>query len=214
MKQIKSNKIGGFSLLELIIAMTITLILLGLVSTLFARSMGMRARESRRTDALTSAQAALNVMSREIANSGFGIYTDNVSKRGSNGIIVADSGANKIHFRSNVGNTDLETKSSGEDVTYFFDSATSSIVRYDPADNPKTSVIVNRISNVTFSYIDYSGSSSTPTAPSSNPTLNTGRVSINVTVNLDPVQGQPNNQKVTFTSEVNLRNSNYMLNQY
>ncbi len=73
MKVVKKKKSSGFSLIELMIAMTITLVLLGLVSTLFARSLGIRSRESRKTDALTSAQAALNVMSREISNSGFGL---------------------------------------------------------------------------------------------------------------------------------------------
>ena len=65
----------GFSLMEMMIAMAIMMVLMGIVSTLLSRSLGVRARESQRTDALTSAQAALNVMSREIANSGFGIYT-------------------------------------------------------------------------------------------------------------------------------------------
>lgn len=216
MKQIKNNKSAGFSLVELLIAMTIMLVLLGLVSTLFARTMGIRARESRRTDALTSAQAALNVMSREIANSGFGIYNDSTTKRANNGIIIADSNENKLHFRSNVNNNDLLTDSSGEDITYFFDNATASIVRYDPSLTQKTSVIVNRISDVKFKYFDYIGTNSTvtPEPGNNNPTASTGRVRITVTVQLEPVQGQPNNQTVTFTSEVTLRNSNYMLNQY
>ncbi len=216
MKQIKRNKNVGFSLVELLIAMTIMLVLLGLVSTLFARSMQIRARESRRTDALTSAQAALNVMSREIANSGFGIYSDSITKRAVNGIIAADSNQNRLHFRSNVNNDNLSTNSSGEDITYFFDDAASSIVRYDSHPTPSTSVIVNRISDVKFAYFDYIGTNSTVTAEpgNNNPTSNTGRVRITVTVQLEAVQGQPNNQTVKFTSEVTLRNSNYMLNQY
>jgi len=64
---------GGFSILELMIAMTIILIVLGLVMTLFGKSLSSRQRESSRTDALTAAQAALNVISREVANSGYGL---------------------------------------------------------------------------------------------------------------------------------------------
>jgi prepilin-type N-terminal cleavage/methylation domain-containing protein len=226
MKKTKTNKSAGFSLIELMIAMTVMLVLLGLVSTLFSRALGVRARESRRTDALTSAQAALNVMSREIANSGFGLYSDPVKKQALNGIVLADSNANKIHFRSNLVNiktTPGDTISKpGEDITYFFDSVTDSIVRYDAhavldtATNtytPQTSVIINRISSVKFDYFNYSGSVSTPTLTTT-PTANTGRVRITVTVKLEPVQGQPNNQTVTFTSDVTLRNSSYMLNQY
>lgn len=229
MNKLRNKKNAGFSLIELMIAMTVMLVLLGLVSTLFSRALGVRARESRRTDALTSAQAALNVMSREIANSGFGLYNNGNERRALNGIVVADSNAKKIHFRSNIFNIkpvsplpDDNIGKPGEDITYFFDSVTDSIVRYDRYAvlnqttglyDPQTSVIVNRISDVTFEYFNYSGSSSTPTVTAA-PTINTGRVRITVLVRLEPVEGQPDNQTVKFSSDVTLRNSSYMLNQY
>jgi prepilin-type N-terminal cleavage/methylation domain-containing protein len=214
MKIASEQKQKGFSLLELIIAMTITLILMAIAATLFSGALGTRARESRRTDALTSAQAALNVMSREIANSGYGLT--------SNGIVAADSGAQRLHFRANVVNTNTVTCDPGEDVTYFYDSASRSIVRYDrfpstPTNcgtaNGETSIVVNRISDITFKYFDYTGSNSTPTEVTT-PTANTSRIRITVTVQLDQVPGQPDNQTVRFTSDVTLRNSDYMLNQY
>lgn len=215
MRQKKGVQQGGFSLAELMIAMTIMLVMLSIVATLLSKSLGMRARESRRTDALTSAQAALNVMSREISNSGFGIYENSLTPVSCNGLVIADSTSNKIHIRTNVENfNNVTTNSAGEDVTYFFDSSSDSIVRYDPNDSIPTSVVVNRISNVNFQYFDYVGSSSAPTGPSSTPTSNSGRVRINVTVQLEHVEGQPDNQTVTMTSDVTLRNSNYMLNQY
>jgi prepilin-type N-terminal cleavage/methylation domain-containing protein len=205
MKTFLPSRQKGFSLVELLVAMTITLVLLGLVSTLFARAMGTRSRESRKTDALTSARAALSIISREIGNSGYGLSN--------NGIVPADSSAQRIHIRANLTNDDYSTDDPGEDVTYFYDAATQSIVRHSPAESPATAVVVNRISNVTFTYFDYVGSSSTPTT-SATPSLDTGRIRITVTVALDPVQGQPNPESVTFTSDVTLRNSTYMLNQY
>lgn len=222
MKSRRTKKQSGFSLIELTIAMLVMLSLLAIVSTLMSRSMGVRARESRKTDALTAAQAALNVLSREIANSGYGIYDDATSKTANNGLIIADSNGNRIHFRANLTNTGstltpdivLATSDPGEDVTYFFDAATDSIVRYDPHDTPQTSVVVNRISNVTFQYYQYAGASSAAVGPTSVPTADTGRVVITVQVAMDPVVGQPDNQFVTFTTDVTLRNSNYMLRQY
>ncbi len=205
MKKLQNNKNKGFSLIELVISMTIVLILMGIATTLFSAAFGTRSRESRKTDALTSARAALNIISRELSNSGYGLTT--------NGIVTADSSAQRIHFRTNISNRDYATGDVGEDITYFYDSTTQSIVRYDPNTTPTTSVVVNRISNVTFLYYDYIGSSSTPTS-STTPTNNTGRVGITVTVQLEEVQGQPRNQTVTFTSDVTLRNSTYMLNQY
>jgi prepilin-type N-terminal cleavage/methylation domain-containing protein len=206
MTKVKNTGNSGFSLIELLIAMAITLILLGLATTLFAGALGTRSRESRKTDAITSARAALSAISREVSNSGYGLT--------SNGIVTADSSAQRIHFRANLFNEDYATDGVGEDVTYFFDTATQSIVRFDPNTTPTTSVIVNKISNVTFSYFDYVGGSSTPSAASATPTINTGRVKITVTVKLEDVVGQPKNQTVTFTSDVTLRNSTYMLNQY
>jgi len=200
----------GFSIIELVIAMTVMLVVMGLVSTLFSAAFSTRKRESQRTDALTSAQAALNVMSRELGNSGYGITVD---EQTNNGIVLTDSTNKTLHFRANLVNSDLSIISPGEDITYFFDTNTKSIVRYDPNDNPKISVIINRISDVTFTYFNYSGSSSTFTQ-SSTPTSDTGRVRINVLVKMDAVTGQPDNQTVSFTSDVTLRNSNYMLNQY
>ncbi len=220
----------GFSLIELVIAMTVMLVLLGIVSTLMARSFSVRARESRQADALSTAQSALSVISREISNSGFGIYETSASNSGANnGIVIADSNANRIRVRSNLDNSGgiptargpntLEINTPGEDVTYFFDAPTASIVRYDPnglgTGRPETSVVVNRISNVTFSYFDYTGSSSIPTAgPLTSPTASTGLVRIVVQVTLDRVIGQPDNQIVTFASDVTLRNSGHMLQQY
>src|SRR5580765_2530894 len=217
----------GFSLLELLIAMTITLILLGIISTAVSRATGVNLRETRKADALVSAQAALGVMTREIGNAGFGIYTDVRTQTPSNGIVIPDSGAQRIHLRSNFENvgdyseagtgTVENTLSPGEDITYFWDSATKSIVRYDPhpaLGTPTTSVIVNKISNVTFDYFNYTSSSSTVTETPAGPTSATGSVRITVSVTLDPVVGQPDNQSVTFTSDVTLRNSSYMLRQY
>lgn len=217
----------GFSLLELLIAMTITLVLLAVISTAVSRATSVNARETRKADALVSAQAALSVMTREIGNSGFGVYIDSTTQTPSNGIVIADSNANKIRIRSNFQNvgdysesgtgTVTGIMSPGEDITYYFDSVTKSIVRYDPnvpTGTPTTSVVVNKISNVTFDYFNYTSSSSTVTETPTAPTTATGRVRITVTVTLDPVVGQPDNQSVTFSSDVTLRNSSYMLRQY
>jgi prepilin-type N-terminal cleavage/methylation domain-containing protein len=223
MKPRHDKKQAGYSLIELLITMTIMLLLMGVVSMLLSRAMGVRSRESRKTDALTSAHAVLNVMSREIANSGYGLYSDPVNRVPNNGIVLADSDAHRIRVRANLTNTRAygdpnapATTDPGEDITYFLDGATSSIVRYDAnavAPTPKSSIVVNRISSVTFDYVNYAAGGSTTTTTSV-PTATTGRVIITIVVLLEPVVGQPNPGTVTFTSDVSLRNSNYMLQQY
>jgi hypothetical protein len=105
----------------------------------------------------------------------------------------------------------------GENVTYFFDPTTSSILRYDAngngAGSPQTSIIINRISSVNFLYFDYTGSNSAPTS-SFTPTFRTGRVRVTITVSLEEVQDQAKNQSVVLVSDVTLRNSEYMLQNY
>lgn len=210
MKKRRENKTSsGFSIVELLIATTITLVILSLVSTLFSKSLSTRQRESSRTDALTAAQAALNVMSREISNSGYGLVD--------NGIVFADSNPQKLHFLSNITNTNNNVTDPRENITYFFDPATESILRYDAHGNgvnsPQTSIIINRISSVNFQYFDYTDSNSTPTI-NNTPTFKTGRIRVKITVKLEDVQGQTSNQNVVLISDVTLRNSNYMLQQY
>ena len=205
---------SGFTILEMLIAMTIIIVLMGAVSLLLSRALGVRSRESSRTDALTSAQAALNVMSREIGNSGYGLADDsNIDAVHNNGIVLADSDSSKLRIRSNVVNTNTTTSDIGEDVTYYYDASAKSIVRHDPAQNPTTTYLVNRISSVAFEYYNYTGSSSTPTITTT-PTTDTSRVKISVVVNLEAVQGQPNAQQIKLSTEVTLRNSDYMISQY
>jgi type II secretory pathway pseudopilin PulG len=206
----KKKNEAGFSISELILTITIMLIVMGLVSTLFSRSLSTRTRESSKTDAQTAAQAALNVLSREIANSGYGLV--------GNGLVLADSSGQKLHFFANVTNSNDVLTDRGENVTYFWEPSTQSILRHDAnaggAGVPETSIIINRISNVQFEYFDYTGSNPIPTGPNATPTANTGRVRITLTVVLERVIDQVNPYSVVLTSDVTLRNADYMLRNY
>jgi prepilin-type N-terminal cleavage/methylation domain-containing protein len=203
----------GLSLLELMISMTLILILMAAAMNLYASSFRTRQRESNRTDALTSARSALDSISREIANSGYGLESSD--KLPHNGIVWSDSNSKRIHFRANIFNNEnpLAIDDEGEDVAYYYEPSTRSILRFDRYSSPQVSTIVNRISDVTFEYFDNAGTNSTATQVSV-PTKDTSRVRISVEVTLENVTGQPANQKVTLRTEVALRNSRYMLNQY
>lgn len=185
--------------------MTLMLIVLSLVSMIFGTALSTRERESEKTDALTSVQSALNLMSREIANSGYGL-TDN-------GIVTSDSNSKLIHFRANVENDDLQTNDIGEEIAYFYDPDTDSVVRFDRFAAPQSSIVINRVANVTFKYLEYAGNSTVPIVKST-PTSETAAVRITLMVELDNFPGQPDNQNVSSTTEVSLRNSRFLLNKY
>ena len=153
----KNAASGGFSLVELLIAMAITMALMTAAATLLANALRVRSRENQKSDALADVQRALNIMSREIANAGFDL--------GNNGIVVADSNQSRLRIRSNfnrfdpgVGWTSTQMENVGEaqeDITYFINDAdnTKYLARHDLFGNG-SSVLANRIDSMNIHYFD------------------------------------------------------------
>src|SRR6185369_1102466 len=101
MKSRHSNNHAGFSLIELILAMAITLTVLGLSSTLLAGGFYSRSREDRKSDGIADVQRALNIMTREISNSGMKLHSG-LSAVANNGIVTNDSDNESIRIVSNL----------------------------------------------------------------------------------------------------------------
>src|SRR5438309_4147 len=145
---IKSCRQSGFSLVELCIALTVTLVIMAIASTLLASSFNVRNRENQRSSAIADAQRALNTMSRGIANAAYGLSTNVIVTGG-------DSGATSIRIRSDL---DLSgaTNGVGEDVKYLFvnDANGSFIVRVNLQPTQTTSLIANRIDGLAIYYYD------------------------------------------------------------
>jgi prepilin-type N-terminal cleavage/methylation domain-containing protein len=165
----KKNQ-AGFSLMELLIAMTLTLVVMSLAVTLLARSLNVRTRENEHVDELADVQRALNIMSREIANAGFNLTT--------NGVVAADSNQQAIRVRANLNKFDpsfsaaaragigdpaaLPGEEAGEDVTYFVnaDVFTNYLARWDrlessgPGVDRRGTVLANRVDAIRFYYFD------------------------------------------------------------
>ncbi len=143
---------SGFSLMELMIAMAVTLVVMVVASTLLAGSLNTRKRENQRTEALADVQRALNTLSREISNSGFGLN--------SNGIVAADSNGQSIRIRSNLnaftGGTGVNAVSEQDEDVYFSLYANGSnimVTRFD-VNTSTTTVLANRIDNFNIHYYD------------------------------------------------------------
>jgi len=228
---------SGFSLLELIIAMAITVTITALAGNLLAESMKIRTRANDKVDALADAQRALNIMSREIADAGFNLSD--------NGIVAADSvtdanGNSTIRIRSNLNKFNLSASTAaqngigdpgalpgedaGEDVKYFIylvPGTTNLLARYD-ANNVaggSSTVLANRLDSLHIHYFaqsvtynttgcDISGASAAEVGPAA-----ATYVVIAVCVAQDAVgaPGSPGYQPATnvlLVSDVALRNSN------
>lgn len=220
----RKNLTAGFSLLELLIAMAITMTLMTAAATLLASALRMRSRENQKSDALADTQRALNIMSREIANAGFNLTN--------NGIVPAESGLNRIRVRANLNKFDFDDPSlddedrsnvqnPGEDITYFLNEAeqTMYLVRHDLHGTGST-VLANRIDSMKVHYFDQkvtytaapgefdiSNVSATEVAPA-----NANYVVIVIAVTLDAVgsEGTAGYQppySVLLCSDVMLRNA-------
>jgi type II secretory pathway pseudopilin PulG len=219
----KTSFTAGFSLVELIIAMTITLFALMIATSLLAGGFNTRNRENQRSDALADAQRSINIMTREIANSGFGLTN--------NGIVAADSGPTAIRFRANLnafsgpGLNDRTTEPD-EDVRYFIYSGSSTQVIAKHEINTSTvTTLANRIDSLKIRYygakVDYQtnncdiASDATEVTPSA-----AGYVVLSICVQLPQIgtRGASGFQPATvvqLTSDVNIRNSSQAkLNEY
>ncbi len=142
---------AGFSLAELLIAMSVTIVMAGLASVLLAGSFSIRTRENQKTDALSDTQRGLNLMTREISNAGYALID--------NGIVPSDSGLTSIRVRANLNASAGETTSNSttdrdEDVKYFLytDSNNSYIVRLDVNSAAQEMVLANRVDALNIRY--------------------------------------------------------------
>ncbi len=225
----KRSGTAGFSLLELMIAMSIVLVVMGLTSGLLAGSFNVRARENQRSDALADSQRALNIMTREIANSGFGLSD--------NGIVAADSGLSSIRVRANLNAFEGQASSPlvndrNEDVKYSLWTAdgASYIVRLDIGTQNQTTVLANRVDSLKIRYypskISYTMSPAVGGLPSCDISTNSAEVAqksdakyivMSICVEL-PERGRPSSpgyqptSRVQLVSDITLRNAD--INNY
>jgi type II secretory pathway pseudopilin PulG len=214
------NSQRGFSLIELLIAMTVTIVIAGVAATLVAQSLRMRLREDTRSDAIADAQRALNIVSREIANSGFGLVD--------NGLVYGDTGATSIRFRANLNAYTYDSDGDpvegynevtdiDEDIKYsmYHDNDTNRhyLVRFDVTQPGRDgiTVLANRLDTFALTYYDMDGNIVDVTADSSN-VQKVWKVMIQVGVVLPEVgaSGSPGYQPerpLNLRSEVVLRNA-------
>ena len=160
------NYQSGFSLFELLIAMLITITIMGLSSSLLAGAFHVRSREDRKSDAIADVQRALNIMTREISNAGMKLPSG-LPYLSSNGVVSGDSDNTSIRVVSNLNGMpdsangyyeDSDVDDSDEDVKFlmYVDSARGQryIVRYEKNGTNQTTVLANRIDSLIFRYYD------------------------------------------------------------
>jgi prepilin-type N-terminal cleavage/methylation domain-containing protein len=172
MRKRKETRAGsgeaGFSLIELMVALGVTLVIMVIASRLLAMSMAVRTRENQRSEAVADVQRALQAMTREISNAGLGM--------GNNGLVAADSDGLAIRVRTNLNafcqvvttgvtpDCDSDTADAGEDIVFALinnvDSAgvlQTLITRQDVNSSNTISPLANRVDSLNFKYYTSAG---------------------------------------------------------
>ncbi len=166
MKMRRSNNQAGFSLLEVLIAMGITITIMTLATTLLAAGFRVRSREDRKSDAVADVQRALNIMTREIANAGLKLPSG-LAAVSTNGVVANDSDNESLRIVSNLNGMpdsangyfeDGDVDDTDEDLKFlmYVDSTIGQryIVRYERNGSNQTTVLANRIDSLIFRYYD------------------------------------------------------------
>ena len=166
MKMNRAKNQAGFSLFEMIIAMGVTITMMGLASSLLAGAFRVRSREDQKSDGIADVQRALNIMTREISNSGLKL-PNGLGAVSTNGIVADDSDNTSIRIVSNLNGMpdpangyieDSDVNDTDEDLKFLmYIDATRGlryIVRYERNGSNQTTVLANRIDSLIFRYYD------------------------------------------------------------
>jgi type II secretory pathway pseudopilin PulG len=162
----RSKNQAGFSLLEVILAMGITITIMGMASYILAGAFKVRSREDRKSDGIADVQRALNIMTREISNSGMKL-PGGLASVSTNGVVAGDSDIDSIRFVSNINGMpdsangyfeDADVEDADEDIKFlmYVDAALGQryIVRYEKNGSNQTTVLANRVDSLVFRYYD------------------------------------------------------------
>ncbi|MFN2532045.1 MAG: PilW family protein [Pyrinomonadaceae bacterium] len=139
----------GFTPVELCLAVLIIGGAILTASTLVFAAFYEKRRLDHSLATLHSAQSALDLMSREISNSGFGL-TDN-------GIVLTDSGPTSIRIRANL-NRNSTIADPNEDLRFVFKTDEQKLVRFDNypgSENARD--LAGSIESLSFTYWDSMG---------------------------------------------------------
>jgi type II secretory pathway pseudopilin PulG len=166
MKMRNAKSEAGFSLVEVLVAMVVTITVMGLACSLLAGAFNLRSREDRKSDAIADVQRALNIMTREISNAGLKLPSG-LAAVSTNGVVTNDSDSQSLRFVSNLNGMpdsangyfeDSDVDDTDEDLKFLMyvdaEFGQRYIVRYEKNGATQTTVLANRIDSLVFRYYD------------------------------------------------------------
>ena len=203
----RTNSSAGFSLLELMVALGVTMVIMVAAARMLAMSLTVRTRENQRTEAIADVQRALQLMTREIGNAGLGLT--------SNGIICDDPDETvfgEIRVRSNLNafsEGTPDTSDTDEDVVYsLITDATVTpaqrLISRQDVNTGQISQLANRVDSLQFEFLKSDGTAAATPGEAA-------KIRMTVTVTLPAVGtrgtgGYQPPSRMQLVSEATLRN--------
>ncbi|HEX3558560.1 MAG TPA: prepilin-type N-terminal cleavage/methylation domain-containing protein [Pyrinomonadaceae bacterium] len=204
----ESKGAAGFSLLELMVALGVTLVIMVVAGRMLAMTMNVRTRENQRTEAIADAQRALQAMTRDITNAGLGLSTNGITCDNPDEDVYGE-----LRIRSNLNaftETTPDTTDADEDVVYsLINDATVTppqrLVTRQDVNTGQISQLANRIDGLHFDFLNADDTAATSPATAV-------KVKITVWVALPAVgtagaTGYQPPTRMQLSSQATLRNS-------
>jgi prepilin-type N-terminal cleavage/methylation domain-containing protein len=139
------TSVGGFSLIELMVAMAMACIVLAAIYSLHAALMKSYTSQNAAADVQEGMRAGIDFVAEDILMAGF-----NPMGTAGAGIVAAD--ATSIHFTSDRNMNGAIDASDLEEIRYFLSGA--QLIQELYGDNTTDDVLVDNVTSLAFSYFD------------------------------------------------------------
>jgi type IV pilus assembly protein PilW len=190
----------GFSLVELLVAMTIGLVVLGGLYGVFTVQNKTFSKQELIVEMQQNARAAMDMMSREIRMAGYDPRNLNSDSNQTNNFFGVTVNSTQLQIKADLDGGGSIDASSQENIIYAFNSANKKITRNIGAG---AQTFAENVDSFTFAYLDGSGN-----VTSSSADVRQLRITITVrTAKPDPAYaGNGGYRTYALTSVVTLRN--------
>ena len=201
-----TSRRGGFSLIELLVAMAVSLVILGAMYSVFIGQNRTFSNQESIVDVQQSVRAGMDMIVREVGMAGYDPVRVNVDSSTANNFNGVTVNALQLQIKADLNGNGVIDTSNEETIVYAFDAANKRITRTIGSD---TQPFVENVESFTFAYLDGDGNVTTTLA-------NVRRIRITITgrtAKPDPNYSDNSGYRTyTLTSVVAPRNLDYVDN--
>jgi len=145
---------GGFSLIELLVAMAVSLVILGAMYSVFIGQNRTFSNQESIVDVQQSVRAGMDMIVREVGMAGYDPVRVNVDSSTANNFNGVTVNALQLQIKADLNGNGVIDTSNEETVVYAFDAANKRITRTIGSD---TQPFVENVESFTFEYLDGDG---------------------------------------------------------